>query len=273
MRHVAIVVAALALCCATASYALSAETDAPQVRIGYGGLKGNAPAIADARDLLVRYKTLEEMQVFLSPLRMPVDLTIRAEQCGALRREYDPRTRTVTICYETIAQILKVVAQHEDASDDVKRETISGTIVQALFHEIAYGLFDVFDVPVWGRIDDAADRLSAFIMTQFGIDSASLTVLGTARFFDWSARTWTGKDFASMQSPEAQRFYNFLCIAVGSDVADFYTVASQSMPKDRLERCLDSTTSEYLEVRKAFDLRLMPFVDPNLLIKARARNW
>jgi hypothetical protein len=250
MRGVAVLLTALAFCCASASLSLSATTDAPQVRIGYGALKGNDPAIADARDLLVRYKTLDEMQVFLSPLRMPVDLTIRAEQCGALRREYDPRTRTVTICYETIAQILKVVAQHEDASDDVKRETITGTIVH-----------------------DAADRLSAFIMTQFGIDSASLTVLGTARFFDWSARTWTGKDFASKQSPEAQRFYNFLCIAVGSDETDFYTVASQSMPKDRLERCLDSTTSEYLEVRKAFDLRLMPFVDPNLLIKARARNW
>jgi len=26
-------------------------------------------------------------------------------------------------------------------------------------------------------------------------------------------------------------------------------------------------------VRKAFDLRLMPFIDPDLLVKARARTW
>ena len=28
-----------------------------------------------------------------------------------------------------------------------------------------------------------------------------------------------------------------------------------------------------LQIKKAFDLRIMPYVDPDLLVKARARHW
>ena len=139
-----------------------------------------------------------------------------------------------------------------------------------MFHETAYALFDLFDVPIWGRIDDAADRLTAFVMMQFGEDNARTTILGSALFFNWSAHTWTGKDFASTEAPEAQRFYNFLCIAYGGDPIAFDNLKTNgALPEYRSAQC----AKEYQQVRKAFDLRLMPFIDPDLLVKARARTW
>ena len=96
------------------------------------------------------------------------------------------------------------------------------------------------------------------------------TILGTAHFFDWSAREWTGSDFAEATSPEAQRFYNFLCIAYGADPVLFANLQNSGvLPKYRRS----SVAREYLQERTAFDLRLMPYIDPDLLVKARARSW
>jgi len=225
---------------------------------------------------------LEELQAFLAPLRLPVDLNLQGEACGALRHAYDAGTKTATICYEMIAKILETIDAVSLASTQTsagaetwaavqdRYEAIVGTIVEALLHETAYALFDIYNVPVWGRIDDAADRLTALVMVTFGEDAARTTILGTANFFNWSARKWTGSDFAETTSPEAQRFYNYLCIAYGSDPVLFASLAtSQVLPKYRSDQC----AREYQQERAAFDLRLMPYVDPDLLVKARARSW
>ena len=243
----------------------------PQVRIAYGDIPADAdPTISHARDVIVKSRALEELQRFLSPLRLPADLAIRADQCGAERRAYDARTKTATICYEMIADILKIAAAQTGATDQDRSSAVVGTIVEALFHETAYALFDLYHVPVWGRIEDAADRFSALVMMQFGEDAAQTTILGTARFFVWSARTWTGSDFSSVEAPEAQRFYNFLCIAYGGDPITFYNLkANGVLPDYRSGQC----DREYQQVRKAFDLRLMPYIDPDLLVKARAQTW
>ena len=44
---------------------------------------------------------------------------------------------------------------------------------------------------------------------------------------------------------------------------------SGALPKYRQVQC----PREYLQERTAFDLRLMPYIDPDLLVKARARAW
>ena len=250
---------------------LAAATAAPQVNIGYGDAPANDAALIHAHDILVKSQALEELSSFLSPLRLPTDLNIRGDACGgAFRRPYDSTTKTVTICYEMIARILDVAKAQTSASDGDRNQAIVGTIVEALFHETAYALFDLFDVPIWGRVDDAADRLTAFVMMQFGEDNARTTILGSALFFNWSARTWTGQDFASTEAPEAQRFFNFLCIAYGGDPITFANLKTKgALPEYRLPQC----AKEYQQVRKAFDLRLMPFIDPDLLVKARARTW
>jgi len=249
----------------------AAATAAPQVSIAYGDAPANDAALVHAHDILVKSQALEELDSFLTPLRLPADLHIRSDACGgASRHPYDPSTKTVTICYEMIARILEIAKAQTDASDADRNQAILGTIVEDLFHETAYALFDLFDIPIWGRIDDAADRLTAFVMMQFGEDNARTTILGSALFFNWSARSWTGKDFASTEAPEAQRFYNFLCIAYGGDPIAFANLKTNgALPEYRSAQC----AKEYQQVRKAFDLRLMPFIDPDLLVKARARTW
>lgn len=250
----------------------AAQTPAPanpQVEIVYA-----PPANAAFRpiyDRLVRLQVLEELRQFLAPLKLPRKLTVRIEQCGAARRPYQPQGPAV-VCYELIDQIEKFAAKANENSREI---VIVGTFVQAVFHEVAEAIFDILQVPVWGRAEDAADRLAAFMMLQFGEAAARKTIGGTATFFALSNRTWTGSAFANVASPEAQRYFNFLCIAYGGAPKSFdYLVQAEKgksalLPEDRARRC----AGEYAQVRKAFNLRIMPFVDPDMFVRSRAVEW
>jgi hypothetical protein len=266
MRSVALAVACFALWVGIGAGGALAQG---QMNIGYGEA-GDDPNLTHAREVIMKSQALEELQAFMTPLRLPTDFTLQAEACGAERMAYDPKSKTATVCYEMIAKILAVAAAQTDAGDQDKRGAVVGTIVQSLFHELAYAIFDLYKVPVWGRAEDAADRFSALVMMKFGEDNARTTILGAARFFAWSARTWTGSDFASAAAPEAQRFYNFLCIAYGGDPITFDNLAtSGALPEYRAPQC----QREYAQIRDAFNLRLMPYIDPDRLVKARARTW
>jgi hypothetical protein len=257
--------------CAHAEELVSVATPG-QVRINY-----ETPS--DAKfipiyDALKRRQVLERLQHFLVPLRLPGALTVKLAQCDAETQPYQSGG-PVTICYELVQRIIDVTRQN---TKDLNEQTLiaDGTFVQAVLHEVALAVFDLLQVPVWGRVDDAADRVAALIMIQFSDQVAFTTIIGTAKFFEYSNRVWTGVDFAELGSPEAQRYYNYLCIAYGGDPRTFKFLAPRPGPsvaarltEHRAPRC----GNEYQQVQHAFDLRIMPFVDPQLLVKVRASRW
>jgi hypothetical protein len=254
----------------------------PQIQVEYLQPKYNAAA---GQNQFNEYTTiyawlrmrrpLEEIQKFLAPLRLPRLIKIEVDTCGAERRAYVSGA-PVTVCYELIDKIEKVAAGIT-GNDALKQMVIVGTFTQAVLHELAYGVFDVLQVPVWGREDDAADRLAAFVLLQFSGEIAHTAMVGSAEFFLLSRKTWTGSAFADAGSPEGQRFYDFLCVAYGGDPLDFggWTQAPQGkdplLPAFRTEH--DGCRYEYEQVRRAFDLRIMPYVDPDLLLQVKAAQW
>ena len=142
-------------------------------------------------------RVLEELRQFLAPLRLPKKITVQIDQCGATQRPYKPGA-PATICYELVDQIFKVAA---NVDANARSTVIAGAFIQATLHEVAYAIIDALQLPVWGRAADAADRLAALVMLQFGEDLADRTVRATAIFFSASKRTWTGSAFAAINSP------------------------------------------------------------------------
>ena len=216
-------------------------------------------------------KVLEQLQQFLAPLRLPKKLTIQVDQCGTPSRPYK-NDGVATICYEVIEQIERAASR---VNSDSRQSVIAGAFIQATMYQVAQAILDILDFPIWGRSGDGADRLAAFVMQNFGEDLAIRTVTATAQFFEATKKTWTGSAFASADSPEEQRFYNYLCIAYGASPISFrFLVTSNQnedpiLPRSRARRC----AGEYEQVRKAFNLRIMPFVDPELLVYVRSRDW
>jgi Putative metallopeptidase len=267
--------AAVALALSPAANATRAAAQAlpdlhnPLVEIAY--VQPANAAYQPIRDRLKKLQVLEELKLFLAPVRLPRKLTVQVDQCGAPTRPYKVGG-SVTICYEMVEQIERVAAK---ASPNMQQTVIVGTFVQAAFHEVAEAILDVLQVPVWGRIEDAADRLAGFIMLQFGEAVARQTIIGTAVFFEISGKTWTGNQFADASSPEAQRYYNYLCVTYGANpkIFEFLVKADDDkkpiLPPERARRC----RGEYEQIRKAFNLRIMPHVDPDLVVRIRAAKW
>jgi hypothetical protein len=259
-------VASLTLTSVLAATTPQAALAESQIEISYE--EPSNPHLLPIYEQLKSQGALTQLQLLMEPLRLPHPITVRTAECGPNPEPY-VSGGPITICYEVIDQVAKLVKQHS-RDPAYQQVLINGAFVQTALHNISLGIFDVLGVPIWGREFDAADRLAALIMTQFGEDVMAATVESTTQIFQWSDKTWTGRDFASTASPDAQRFYNYLCIAYAASPYDYdYLVRGGTLPKERAERC----DGEYQQIKKAFDLRIMPFVDPDLLVKARARHW
>ena len=156
-------------------------------------------------DRLVKRRVLEELKQFMAALRLPRKFVVQVDTCGGESRPYTPGG-AATVCYELVDRIETLAAQRAGGDANLHDMVVTGAFIQALLVETSHAVFDVLKVPIWGRESDAADRLAALIMLQFGEDTATTAVLGTAQLFQWSNKTWTGRDFASANSPNAQRF-------------------------------------------------------------------
>ena len=221
--------------CFCLDHATSAPLN-PRVQLVYQPAR--SPDLKPVAERVRTHQVLEQFGQFLLALRLPKDLVIQFDECGAATRQYQPGG-PVTVCYELVDRIEKVAA---NVKPENRALVLVGTIIQAMFHETATAVFDLLQVPIWGRLDDADDRLAGFLMVEFGPDLAAQLIIGTATLFKESGQTWTGSDFAEARSPEAQRFYNYLCMAYGSEPrtsphSGTTRSSSLTLPIDRAARC------------------------------------
>ena len=238
---------------------------------------------------LKKRQVLEELQRFLVPLRLPRKVLVQIEQCNKDIQRY-MEGGPVTICYEYIHELEKfaekIPADTRTARGVSREDAVVGGFVQAVLNGMSHAVFDILEVPVWGREEDAADKLAGFLMLQFGTENARRLLNGAAFFFEASDRTWTGSDFADTRGTEAQRFYNYLCIAYGGDPKAFTDFVESGgpgtqggqprerridlLPQHRAERC----QKEYNDLQYAFNQTIMPFVDQDALQRVLARrDW
>ncbi len=217
MRFSASALVGLVVVASSATLATAQGTPPPNSLVEIEYVRPQKREYQPIYDRLKNRQVLEQLQQFLTPLRLPKKLTIKLDQCGAPSRPYK-LDGVATICYEIVEQIERAAS---GLTGEARTSAITGAFIQATMYQIAVATLDILDFPIWGRTGDAADRLSAFVMQNFGEDLAIRTVTATARFFDATKRTWTGSAFASADSPEEQRFYNYLCIAYGSSPISF----------------------------------------------------
>jgi hypothetical protein len=258
-----------------------------QIDIAY--VEPKDPAYSAIYEDLKKRQILEEVREFLSPVRLPDKVLIKTEQCDAPESPYQPGS-PVTICYEYIAKLAalatKIRADGTTPRGVTRDDAMVGAIAQAVLHEMSLVLFDQQRIPVWGREDDAADKLAGFLMLQMDNKTAHRLMNGAAFFFEASDRTWTGSEFADVKSTEAQRFYNYLCIAYGKDqkaFGDFVQPSGQQtggggggakredlLPQARAVRC----PGEYADFKLGYDTFIKPCLDQQRLEKVMTRvDW
>ena len=114
-------------------------------------------------DRLRKREVLEELSMFLSPLRLPRVLRVRTKSCGQVNAFYVPAEWAINLCYEYYENLEAIAPQTVSPQGYTRDEVIVGGFIDAIFHEMGHALFDILNIPVFGREEDAADQLLSLI--------------------------------------------------------------------------------------------------------------
>jgi hypothetical protein len=233
-------------------------TGASRVRIGY--LPPKNPTHQTLLEFLKEHRALEKLQQLLTPYRLPRTLTVKMEGCAGESNAWY-LDEAVTVCYEYMDDIWSNAPKATTAAGVTPIDAVLGPLYDVILHETAHALFDLLKIPVFGREEDAADQVSAYLMLQFGDAEARRLILGTAYAYrsDFkSSPPISSTDFSDEHGTPTQRFYNLLCIAYGADPELFADVVQKGyLPKERSESCED----EYQQVVFAFENLIAPHID------------
>src|SRR5829696_6528497 len=111
-----------------------------------------------------------------------------------------------------------------------REDAFVGPLTDVFLHEASHALFDMLSIPILGREEDAADQLAAYYVLQLSNDVKRKLILGNAWAYATQLNVRAARDlhrrrlevarhitFADEHGTPAQRLYNILCIAYGSD--------------------------------------------------------
>lgn len=119
---------------------------------------------------------------------------------------------------------------------------VESNILAIFYHELGHALIDVLDLPVFGQEEDAADVLSIYLIDQlYEPEVAEEIATDSANLFAAEAdETQDDVPYWGVHGPDAQRFFNTICLFVGADLGRRSDMARDfGLPEERLETCED----------------------------------
>jgi hypothetical protein len=121
-------------------------------------------------------------------------------------------------------------------------EFVTGNVLFVLAHETAHALVSVFEIPVIGREEDAADALATIVALKMGNSFADRVVVNAARGWFLSdqrdKKEGTPTIFYDEHGMDVQRAYHIVCLGVGGAPEKFMGLAKEvKLPKERQNTC------------------------------------
>jgi hypothetical protein len=246
---------------------------APAGRVSVSYVPPKNPAHQLIYQQLQELRFLENLQEFLSPVRLPRMLSVKVEGCDDDANAWYENNEII-VCYEYVDQLWKTMPAETTAAGVAPVDALVGPLFDTCLHEFAHAIFDMLRVPVFGREEDAADQVSAYIMLHLGKAEARRLIGGVAYAYKTEVDAATAPlgmtQFADVHGTPAQRYYDVLCIAYGADAQLFGDFVEKGyLPKERAEDCKD----EYRQVAYAYEQLIGPYMDPNLAKEVFDKSW
>jgi len=263
---------------------VDADEQLNRIRIRYEPPKN--PEHQELYERLKENQVLETVKEILAPLRLPEPgLLIKTMGCDGMINSWynngDPGDAgpTVHMCYELLQNIINITPAEEVRPNVTQHDAITGQFMFWTLHETGHAVFDIYQVPLFGREEDAADLFAAYIMLHFGKDQARRWVEGAAYTSDeFMADVPWGKNYASVHGLPEQRFYNLICLAYGADPATFADVTGDmanmltkhgALPKRRADDC----NYEFQSMDRAFKTQIRPHLDLEMAKRVFDTAW
>jgi hypothetical protein len=213
-------------------------------------------------------RVLETLQELLSAFALPRPLVLRTKDCDGVSNAWY-EDNVVTMCYEFVAEVVVRAPLKTTDAGVTREDVIIGTLVQVLLHETGHALFELLEVPIFGREEDAADFFAAYLILQMHPEDARRIIDGVTQVL-WNQSTQQKLDrdaFSNTHGLPAQRFFNLICLAYGHHPWYYADIVKKGLlPEERAESC----KAEYGQVTRAMDKLISPHIDPESRTKFKS---
>ena len=255
---------------------------------------------SEIRLQMMQRRVLEEYAEFLSPLKLPHTLKLFASDCGGKNWDspyYNPYIHAINMCYSFFARATRTPTtcwtsrRRANCGRRCRASNMSPDCSRQCHARDGARSSTSFDIPVFGREEDGADEVAAFLALQFNKETARTIIKRIAYMWALSGdprtqamdvddpnypkepdqQCWVDPfcAFSDEHGTASQRLYNTLCIAYGGDPATFQDfVDSGWLPPERAKNC----GKEYQQIKFAFEKTILPFVDQEQMAKVRDRR-
>jgi hypothetical protein len=272
MRRPQTTIAAIAIAITGVVGGAEAETDATNVgsaQIAIEYLEPTRPEHRSFRDILRDNHILESVRDLLAVVRWPRPLRLELKGCEGISNAWY-EDGIITVCYEYLDDIWRAANSSRRPAAIAREDAIAGPTLDVFLHEASHAVFALLKVPIFGREEDAADQLAAYYVLQLPSDRSHKLILGSAFAYANELKVRRARDlkrprlevarhitFADEHGTPAQRLYNLLCLAYGSDKVLFADVVKMGfLPSERAEQCED----EYKQIDYAYRMLIAPHV-------------
>lgn len=150
---------------------------------------------------------------------LPNDVFIVFERCGVANAYYDHSNDKIIYCYELLEKSFDLVREVTNSTllhYGEKGEMVTGITFFFLYHELGHVLIDVYDLPVLGKQEDAADFFAILIILNImeNLEGPSYGLAGIMTLFDEDSKIYqytSDLKFWDSHSLDQQRLYYILC--------------------------------------------------------------
>ncbi len=199
---------------------------------------------------------------------LPVNLTLSARVCGESNAYYSPENKELLFCQELLSDLYDQAKEMGGNDKEFVDSLYEDAVLFTLYHEFGHAAVDVYDLPITGREEDAADQAAVWIILN-GVweeeEDGVACALDAADFFALTGDYETedlkdAKDlpFWDSHSLDYQRYYNIVCWTYGYNPKMTEDILGENIDKildpERKESCED----EYALMDRSLTRLLQP---------------
>lgn len=186
-----------------------------------------------------------------------LDQDIHIEINGADGPLFDPEQMKIIMPVTFVSDITeRFNSVNYSDSGLTATEATQDVLLHTVFHEFAHAIIAMYDIPVVGKEEDAADALATILLIEF-LENGREIALSAADLFDIESddtEVLHDEDFWDEHSLDDQRYFSTLCYVYGSD-PEGYTYLQKNLSEERAELCIE----DYLKIKDSWFSLIEPF--------------
>lgn len=208
-------------------------------------------------------KTLERIAGVMNKIvSVPQNIPIVGASCGQPNAFYTPEKKAVVVCYELLLDnATKLTKKYKNQfSQEQINDILLSELVFVVLHEVGHSLIDIYQLPVLGREEDAADKFASFVLLN---TNGSKRLKSATMFFHLGKPNWlvrvlnSAKIYGDEHALAQQRIANLVCWGFGKEPSEFLDIAQAiNLPQSRAARCADEYQKMDRDIRSLLGSKL-----------------